>query len=225
MAPEAVPGLGGCAGSRGFHPWAAKERVDFDPSSSLRRPLRLFVAIVPPPPLPARLHTLQERLRPCGADVKWVETQNLHVTLKFLGEVPEARVSTLRATLRSLAAPVSSFSLRLAGAGYFPPRGTPRVIWVGLDEGFGALRALHASVDEALARIGFAREERPFAAHVTLGRLRSPGHEDALKREIMRMQDEEVGRFTVDGFSLVQSQLTRQGPVYTHVEDYSLART
>lgn len=190
----------------------------------MRRPLRLFVAIVPPAPLPARLHALQERLRPAGADVKWVEAQNLHVTLKFLGETPETDLPGVKDVLRSLAPTQAPFHLRLAGAGFFPPRGTPRVVWVGLDEGFEALRHLHVAVESACRTLGFAPEDRPFAAHLTLGRVRSTGHEDALKREIVKLRDDVVGSFRVGGFSLVESRLTPRGPVYTHVEDYPLSR-
>lgn len=106
-----------------------------------------------------------------GARVSWVRPDNMHLTLRFLGETPEPRVPGL---IEAFAAPLATpaFELRFAGVGTFPPRGPARVIWLGITEGHEALAGVHAEVEGRLAALGFDREERPFRAHLTLGRVR-----------------------------------------------------
>jgi RNA 2',3'-cyclic 3'-phosphodiesterase len=182
--------------------------------------LRLFVAVVPPPPLPSRLRDLQERLRETGADVKWVETDNLHLTIKFLGEASESLLPGIRETLSRVASSTAKFDLSLQGAGSFPPRGTPRVVWVGLRSDQVALARVSGAVETALEPLGVRREERPFSAHLTLGRVRSPREAEALRKQIESMQDVEIGQMQVVELCLMESQLGPQGPRYHHIEDF-----
>jgi 2'-5' RNA ligase len=106
--------------------------------------------------------------------VRWVERENLHVTLRFLGEVDEAQVTRLTAALAA-PVPVEPFEMELGGGGCFPGAGPPRVAWVGVTGGVEEARAVFSQLDERLAPLGFAREARGYTPHVTLGRVRELG--------------------------------------------------
>jgi 2'-5' RNA ligase len=107
-----------------------------------------------------------------GADVSWVRPENMHLTIRFLGETAPERARELAV---AFAAPLSTpaFDLRFSGVGTFPPRGPARVIWIGITEGHEALAALHSEVEDRLVAHGIEREGRPFRAHLTLGRVRT----------------------------------------------------
>lgn len=158
------------------------------------------------------------RFRETGADVKWVETESLHVTLKFLGEVGEPGVNEVRAALRSVRG--ASFRLGVRGIGTFPPRGRPRVIWLGLTSA-DPLAALAATVERVLEPLGFPPEGRPFKPHVTLGRVRSPAGLDRL--DLASLRERAFGSWTVEGVSLMESRLSSKGPTYLEVEQYPLS--
>jgi 2'-5' RNA ligase len=134
---------------------------------------RLFVAV--PLSEPARLAVADvvDRIRagePEGRGVRWVRLDGLHITLRFLGPTPEARVADVAAAVVSAAAGVAPFDIRIAGADAFPPVGRPRTLWLDLDRGVDDLAGLAARLDEALAGAGWERERRPFRAHLTLAR-------------------------------------------------------
>lgn len=184
--------------------------------------MRLFVAAVPPAALQRAAVARTAPLRAAGADVKWVETENLHLTLKFLGEVAAARVDPVRESLRAVGSSLHPFEVRLAGVGSFPPRGRPRVVWMGI-ESAGPLVALQRAVESALQPHGFAREARPFAAHLTLGRLRSPRGAELLTRVMIPLRTVDLGAWAVRGFTLMESRLSSSGPTYVPVEVFPLA--
>jgi RNA 2',3'-cyclic 3'-phosphodiesterase len=157
-----------------------------------------------PDALRARLTGEIDRLRGVAADVAWVAEANLHVTLKFLGQIEAGRVAPIAEAL-----------------GAFPTPGRARVVWVGL-EPIGPLAAVAAELDTALATLGIPRESRPFAAHVTLGRARESrrnlGLADALARPA------ECGRLPVTRLSLMRSELHPRGARYTELTSVVLAR-
>ncbi|HLQ38706.1 MAG TPA: RNA 2',3'-cyclic phosphodiesterase [Planctomycetota bacterium] len=132
--------------------------------------MRCFVALELPEPLQARLACTIAALRGVG-DVKWVQQQQLHVTLKFLGDATEPQLLPVRAALAAVRGPLCC---SLAGVGHFPSHGAPRVLWAGVAGDTAAMAALAARFDEVGGAVGIAREDRPFHAHVTLGRLRTP---------------------------------------------------
>ena len=160
------------------------------------------------------------RLRDAARDVAWVAEANLHVTLKFIGDVDEARVPGLVAAMRGAASQTAAFDVAVRGLGCFPDAGRPRVIWAGL-EGAGGLAALAARVDAALAALGIPRESRPFAAHVTLGRVRGPRANPALAGALAGRGD--FGRLPVTSLSVMRSDLHPGGARYTELARVSLA--
>lgn len=185
--------------------------------------VRCFVAIRVAPGAVEALQRAQERLRRTGADVKLVETRNLHLTLKFLGDVESARLPDVLRVVQAIAAGTPRMAGRIHGVGAFPNERAPRVIWAGMDFEPDAARTLAARIDAELAPLGFARETRPFASHVTLGRVRSPRGRKSLAQELEKLSGSEFGRQPVERLTVFQSVLSAAGPEYTALAEYDLA--
>jgi 2'-5' RNA ligase len=187
---------------------------------------RAFVAIPLPEDVRERLAALQERLRPARADVKWVEPGLMHVTLRFLGDLADGARPALEAGLRAAATGAAPIDLEARGLGAFPASGAPRVVWAGLAEREpGRLAALASAVEGAAAAAGFPPETRPFTAHVTLGRAKSPRNAAALRALLAGAGgDAGAGAFRMEAFVLYRSDLSPQGPTYTAVERFPLGK-
>jgi 2'-5' RNA ligase len=178
------------------------------------------VAVLLPDALRARLSVEVGRLRGVARDVAWVAESNLHVTLKFLGQIDAARVEPIGDALAAVAARTAPFELAVRGLGAFPTPARARVLWAGLEPA-APLAALADDVDAALAALGFARESRPFAAHVTLGRVRESRRNPALADALARPAD--CGRLPVTRVSLMRSELHPRGARYTELTGILLA--
>jgi 2'-5' RNA ligase len=177
--------------------------------------IRSFIAVETTEEMVARLTALQGTLRGAGADVGWTAPAGIHVTLRFLGDVAEERISVLAQALEVVAARHAPFAVQLAGVGAFPSARQPRIMWVGITEGAEPLRALAAGVEAAMVAAGFPREERAFRAHLTLGRVRSPHGVEQLVRLLAAQAAEEYGTMPVAAISYMRSDLTPQGARYT----------
>ncbi|GBD29021.1 RNA 2',3'-cyclic phosphodiesterase [bacterium HR32] len=153
--------------------------------------------------------------------VKWVEPENLHLTLKFLGEVGEGKAVDVLTALEGLAGR-GEFYVRYAGLGAFPRARGARVLWIGVTEGADRLASLAAWVEDRLRPLGFPPEERPFSPHLTIGRLRTPAYHPELQRAVEREARVEVGSQRVQSVEVMESVLRRQGPVYTVRASYRL---
>ncbi|MFL6276234.1 MAG: RNA 2',3'-cyclic phosphodiesterase [Blastocatellia bacterium] len=136
--------------------------------------IRTFVCIEVPPTVKARIEALQGTLRHSGVPISWVKPANIHLTIKFLGDVAASRIADVSRAVERACQAVSAFDITVTGAGCFPSLKSPRVLWVGLDPMPDALRRLHANIEAELEREGFAREARGFAAHLTMARVRDP---------------------------------------------------
>jgi len=155
-------------------------------------------------------------------DVAWVVPGNLHLTMKFLGEVAEGRIGAIVSALTGAVSDVNAFDANCAGLGAFPSLTRPRVIWAGVTAGTGAMVDLAGRVDAALAGLGFARDERPFSPHITLGRARQPGRNPTLAKALRGAAGCEFGRMRVAGASLMRSELSPRGARYTELATVSL---
>jgi len=183
--------------------------------------VRLFVAVTLPDAVRERLARAQERLRAAQADVSWVKPENIHLTLKFIGDSDRKRLARIQPALQQVGPQVAAFSLTLAGLGIFGGR-APRVVWVGTSAGAEALAALAGRVDEALGRVGIAKERRPFSPHATLGRVRSPRNAEVLLALAAEAAGEHFGAVPVGEFVLMQSRLHPQGSIYSVVDRVAL---
>lgn len=185
--------------------------------------MRTFIAIELSTTIRDSLAQIQSHLKYAGADVKWVEKNNIHLTLKFLGEVDEARCANVKSALDEIAAGSKPFEISLKDIGAFPNIDYPRVIWVGLDKGAKESTELAVKIDDALSKLGFQKETRPFAAHLTLGRVRSPKNKQALKDKITGYELRVTGYEKVVSVYLFQSTLTPKGSIYTKLHEAKFA--
>lgn len=171
--------------------------------------IRAFVAVLPSEPAARELERLLDRLRPL-ARCRWATRAQLHVTLRFLGELSPETVGRVREALTAVT--VRPFDIELSRAGAFPNLARPRAFWLGGDRGAAELSALAGRVDDALFEAGIPREERPFRPHLTLARSDGSPPPPALLRELERVPPV---AWHCDGFALMRSRLTPQGAVYT----------
>ncbi len=190
--------------------------------------MRLFLAVFPPPEVQRAAFALIERLRRPGDEVSWVKQENLHYTMRFLGEVGEDGARRATEAAREAAARSTAFRAALGGLGAFPSPRRARVLWLGMSEGAEALVALARDLEQALDRRGFAPEGRRFTAHLTLGRVREPRGGGRAEADWSRALDEARGEvagppFTVDRISVVESRLNPKGSIYTVRADGVLA--
>jgi 2'-5' RNA ligase len=142
---------------------------------------------------------------------RWVRHEGLHLTLRFLGAIPEDRRPAIEGALRAAAAGVDRFPVRLAGSGAFPSPGRPRVLWIGVDEGADRLRELAAAVSRALEPLGYPPGERPFAAHLTLARTDGLRSGPPTAAALARAAADWSTRFVADRVTLFESH-TGGGP-------------
>jgi RNA 2',3'-cyclic 3'-phosphodiesterase len=179
--------------------------------------LRLFIAISLPGSIRENISRLNRELAERLEGIRWAKASNIHLTLKFLGEVEAARIPEIQARIDRAAEGRLPLAARLGGLGAFPPRGTPRVIWAGLEEGREPVAALAGELSLELSELGFPEEARLYSPHLTLGRVKSgrrafdPG---VLSREIERRRGESLGSFTVDMIILMESTLTPEGAIH-----------
>lgn len=182
--------------------------------------IRAFVAVVLHEELRAAVAATVERLRPLGRAVAWVPPQNLHVTLQFLGNQSEERLAEAEAALADAAAGRAPIDVTFHGVGAFPGLERPRILWVGLAQGALEARGLQAAVAAALAARGFAKEERPWHPHLTIGRVpderrwrREAG--PSLRSAIAQAATTTFGTQRVAEVALMQSDLSPAGARYT----------
>jgi RNA 2',3'-cyclic 3'-phosphodiesterase len=150
-----------------------------------------------------------------AANVKWVEAHNLHLTLKFLGDVHERVILDVCRAVERGARQVEPFPLEVRGAGAFPNAARPRTVWLGAREGADQMVVLHDRIEEPLAELGYREEHRRFQVHTTIGRVRGAGPGIAELGERLRQQaDFLAGRMTVDRVTVFSSTLTPDGPIY-----------
>lgn len=187
--------------------------------------MRAFIGIALPPEIRASLHGLQQDLAASGADVKWVEPANLHVTLKFLDEITPEQAEAVKMMLGRLAGKAAAFSLGLSCVGAFPSLAVPRVIWVGLEEGKELLARLAASIEEEARARSLRKEERPFSPHMTIGRVRSSRGHQALTQALREAIWTPPPAWTVGALTLYQSVLSPAGPRYTALTEVPLGGT
>lgn len=186
---------------------------------------RMFIAVAVDDAIIARVSALQHALRQAAPRVAWVKPAGMHLTLKFLGDVPTEDVAALGAAVRAAVAPFAAFPLALAGTGAFPSWRRPRVVWAGVTEGATALAALAAAVDGAVTPLGFPPETRPFTPHLTLGRVKEPGGLDAMTALAQEHAADAFGAMTVREVILFRSELSPRGATYTAIARLPLAGT
>ncbi len=179
--------------------------------------MRAFVAIDLPERIRIQLSELSQRLRVPGLRASWSPPQNLHLTLRFLGDVSDDRLACIGDHLDSALGSMPSFPLHIAGLGAFPSLRNPSVVWVGAGPLEGWLQAVQTAAEQSARSIGLPRETRKFHPHITLARIKDRQGVAALKSRIVAERDIDIGEFSVRCVSLYTSQLTPKGAEHTPV--------
>ena len=183
--------------------------------------IRAFLAIEPPETVRQAMATVQNRLKYCvSGAISWVRPEGIHLTLKFFGNIAETDIDRISAAVEPITTRFAPLDLQVRHAGLFPDSRRPRVIWLGLEGDVGALKALQEEVDRGLERYGFSREDRPFRAHLTLARIKSPRGLTGLDRVMKKSDVYEAGHFRAEGLTLFRSNLTPQGAIYSRLAYY-----
>lgn len=186
--------------------------------------MRAFLGMALPDEARRLLERLQRELAASGADVKWVDPHNLHVTLKFLGEISETQQEAVSRMVMTIAAATPSFLASLKEVGAFPTLESPRVIWVGMAEGADALTRMAEAIEREGTRLSLRAEERPFAAHLTLGRTRSARGLTRLVERLRAVSWDPPAPWPVTAVSFYRSDLSSAGPAYSVLAEYPLAK-
>src|SRR5216684_8223612 len=183
--------------------------------------MRLFVALEIPSAVRENLANLLKSLRAVSPQIRWVRAENLHVTLKFVGEVPEAKSGAIRNALAGVRSD-QLVTLDFRGLGFFPNEKHPRVFWAGI-EASPNLKTLAADIEKATENLGIAREQRPFSPHLTLARFESRGLPEKLRAAIQENAARDFGSLRTNQFHLIQSKLKPTGAEYTTLESFPFA--
>ena len=176
--------------------------------------MRLFIAVEIDETLRSKIADVQKQLAEDA--LKLVEPENLHVTLKFIGEVPDEKAAEIAGRLKAVT--MAPFEVRIGGIGAFPNENYVRVVWIGLE---GALAELAARVEASLEGLDYIKKDRyEFSSHLTIARVKT--RSKYLSQRLQGLKDLEIGTQLAERFFLVKSTLTPQGPIYEHIAEFRL---
>jgi len=188
--------------------------------------VRCFIAIELPDEVKRGFRELQAQLKAGSqAPIKWVDPANIHLTLKFLGNVAADRIGEITAAMTKAVQGTSYFSLEVKELGVFPNPRRVQIVWVGVSGEVAKLARLQQRIESGLEGLGFPAEGRRFTPHLTLARLRdraTPDERAKLGQLIAETEFDAAQSFTVDSVNLMQSQLTREGPIYSRLSSAAL---
>ncbi|GAB4541999.1 MAG: RNA 2',3'-cyclic phosphodiesterase [Thermodesulfovibrionia bacterium] len=183
--------------------------------------MRCFIAIDIDEGIKRSVSELQNELKGCNADLRWVKPENIHLTLKFLGDVEEKRIDKIKGKLIDACARYNAFTIEIKGMGLFPDKKRPRVLWVDVRDN-NSLLGIQRDIEDAMASIGFEKEDRGFSPHLTIARFRSLKGIEALYDKIQLHKDDSLGLMDVKTVSLMESKLKPSGPEYRRVAEVCL---
>lgn len=188
----------------------------------MNQTIRLFIAVELDQGIKEELKNIQEDLKKLVLDVKWVELKNIHLTLKFLGNVGLDDLEKVKLILKETTVQFKPFEINLSDLGVFPKVVLPRVIWVGINQGKNEVVNLTSVLERELEKIGFASENRKFSPHLTLGRVKSIKNKDKLKNYLNSAKYNFQKRQDITEIILFSSQLSSQGPTYAPLASFPL---
>ena len=182
--------------------------------------LRAFLAIDVDEDLKAKMYKIIKEFRQIDANIKYVELENLHLTLKFFGDIDTEGIDLLSSKIEGVVSNFDKFTVKVKGCGAFPNENRIKVIWFGLD-GDETVKQLHDELDKEFVKLGFDKD-RKFSTHLTIGRMKSAKGKNQVKSTIEEFRDVEIGEMTVDRIILKKSTLTPQGPIYDDIKIFEL---
>ncbi len=186
--------------------------------------MRLFVAIEFSSNVRSALAKVQSRLEASCGGVRWIPPRQIHLTVKFLGDVPDANVEAVSRALADATVDAEPFDMELVGCGCFPPKGSVRIVWTGVNEESGRLHRNVEAVEREMARLGYAKERRAYSPHVTIGRVRRDDSGGAIRSAAENCNLDAVGQ-PVSSMTLMSSVLSSKGPTYAPVVTTGFGRT
>ena len=173
--------------------------------------------------LKKKIYGCIEKLKAAGSDVKWIRTENLHLTLKFLGDTTEELLKSINERLISLSKSHDRFSLQISGAGAFPNVKYPRVVWLGVHDSEEIIKLQH-DIDESMEGLGFKRDEKQFTPHLTIGRVKSMRNKDALIKELATLKEVDFGKIEVINITLMKSELKPGGAEHFKLSEIPIGK-
>jgi 2'-5' RNA ligase len=180
----------------------------------MKNHLRTFIAVSLPSSVLTGIEKLVRSFQSNGDGVNWGETKNLHITLKFLGDMPLNDLPQLISTVTQSIQQIDSFDLVLHGIGVFPNWESSKTIWIGCREGSDGLKQLAENINKGLIPLGFPVESRRFSPHLSIGRVKKASQESSLVSMLTEQQDRLFGSCSVSEVQIFSSELTRKGPIY-----------
>ncbi len=184
--------------------------------------IRAFVAIEISPALREQIAVQTLALKKAlPAKIRWTTPQNIHLTLKFLGDIAPDSLPTLTHALAATAAQQTTFDIAIGGFGVFPGPKNPRIFWIGI-QAPPDLAHLHRAIETTCFRLGYPPEEKPFNPHLTLGRLRDQADMTSLRPALQQIQIGPLGQVTISSLTLFRSDLRPQGPIYAPLAHFPL---
>jgi 2'-5' RNA ligase len=165
--------------------------------------------------------TFEKEIEKTGADVKLVEPENIHITVKFLGDTDEKFIDAIEQSMKESVKAIKPFLVTLKGTGVFPNQNYIKVIWVGITDS-GAIETISRTIDTSLAPLGFKKEQRAFSPHLTVGRVKTARNKEKLLKIIEHYQKKEFTVQEVKSIILKKSELTLKGPIYTTLREVRL---
>ena len=184
--------------------------------------MRTFIAIKAADEIKQRIIEIQNELKSINADIRWIKLENIHMTLKFLGEVEDSRIIEVCSIVEDAVKTTEKFELSIETSGVFPGQGLPKVIWIGVLEGLEFLAKSYRSLEESLYRAGFEKEKRNFSAHLTIGRISSARNIKNLLQKLETLKSVRLGRMAVKAVFIMRSDLTPKGPEYSVIKKVEL---
>jgi 2'-5' RNA ligase len=185
--------------------------------------LRCFIALELPEELKKNIYVCIEKMKAARADVKWVRTENLHLTLKFLGDTAEELLKSINERLISLAKAHDRFYFHISGAGVFPNVKYPRVVWLGVHDSEEIIKLQH-DIEESMAGLGFKRDGKQFTPHLTIGRVRSLRNTGALMKELATLKEVDFGKIEVVNITLMKSELKPGGAEHFKLSEIPIGK-
>ena len=186
--------------------------------------IRAFLAIDPPEDILQAMSRLQEKLkREIGGRISWTKPQGQHLTLKFFGDISTEDVNNICSAVQNRVTSESSLNLKIEKLGVFPDFRRPRVLWCGVTDDTEKLSVLQKQLDSDFAGIGFPGEDRPFQAHLTLGRIKDSRGLTGINEALIKYSAFAAGEFNCTELILFQSRLSPQGAVYTKLAEFALS--
>lgn len=177
--------------------------------------IRTFLAIDLPEEIKVQIENVQNRLKTAVKGIRWTRPEGIHLTLKFFGNISENQIYDISSVVEKNTVNVRPFTLNVSMLGTFPNPKRPRVLWLGIGGSVERLLYLQREIEKDLESIGFQRENRAFKAHLTLGRVKSPKNVKGLSEVIENEGIYDAGSFRAGGLTLLKSDLTPQGAIYT----------